>query len=112
MRPNWQITNFRKAPSNCNLFGLGHEDHLFTKCQNCSTPDTTRAHLDRACVSHDFLDLFLGARIYYSHALFSYHIPIVLRLSCSHELLKAGRKTRRDKGFMFEVMWIKSEDCE
>nr|XP_027118368.1 uncharacterized protein LOC113735569 [Coffea arabica] len=111
-RPNWQIMNFRKALSDCNLFDLGHEGNHFTWCRNRSAPDTTRARLDRACVSHDFLTLFPDARIYHSHALFSDHVPIVLRLSCSHDLLKARSKSRRDKCFMFEAMWIKSEDCE
>ncbi|XP_027150183.1 uncharacterized protein LOC113750407 [Coffea eugenioides] len=104
LRSNWQIMNFRKALSDYNLFDLGHEGNRFTWCRNRSAPDTTRARLDRACVSHDFLDLFPDAKIYHSHALFSDHVPIVLRLSCPHGLSKTCSKSRRDKRFMFEAM--------
>ncbi|GAA0165800.1 hypothetical protein LIER_21111 [Lithospermum erythrorhizon] len=67
-RPRWQMENFRQVVRDCGMFDMGYSGFKFTWCNNFTSPNSTRARLDRGLASKDWLDRELdpGVKVFRS----------------------------------------------
>ncbi|KAL3826043.1 hypothetical protein ACJIZ3_022072 [Penstemon smallii] len=101
------ITDFSNCLRDAKLCDLGFTGYPFTWTNRWTHPYTIRERLDRACANEAWIDMFPHHRVVHLEALNSDHQPILIELSKKKEF----RRGRRNRGFKFEAMWLKSEDC-
>ncbi|KAL3813976.1 hypothetical protein ACJIZ3_015244 [Penstemon smallii] len=101
------ITEFSDCLRDVGLCDLGFTGYPFTWSNNWPHPHTVYERIDRACASNDWIALFPHNRVVHLEELYSDHSPILIEFKRK----TITRNGRRNRGFKFEAMWIKSEDC-
>ncbi|KAL3825323.1 hypothetical protein ACJIZ3_021352 [Penstemon smallii] len=101
------ITDFADCLRDSELHDLGYSGYPFTWTNNWPHPHTVRERIDRACASYSWMGIFPNYRVVHLEALNSDHIPILIELKKKNVI--GG--SRRNRGFKFEAMWMKSEEC-
>ncbi|KAL0450879.1 UNVERIFIED_CONTAM: hypothetical protein Slati_1644300 [Sesamum latifolium] len=108
VRAEWQIRNFRKCLSDCELQDLGFQGPIFTWCNNHREPNTVRERLDRACSSLSWSHLFPASKVNHVSSPYSDHAPLVIELRPQ----AACVVQKSQKIFRFEASWLQEADCE
>ncbi|XP_012847426.1 PREDICTED: uncharacterized protein LOC105967373 [Erythranthe guttata] len=102
------IQEFSDCLRDTRLNDLGFVGYPFTWSNNRKAPHTTRERLDRACGNNEWMELFPNYRVRHLDALYSDHIPLLIEWRSAIIAQQGGR----NRGFKFEAMWLKSEECE
>lgn len=103
--PQWLIQGFQRVIDDCNLHDMQLEGYQFTweKCYNSS--EWVEVRLDRALVSHSFMNQFVDAKLTNLMISTSDHSPILL------EPFQLTRN-RGLKKFRFENAWLRDPTCQ
>ncbi|KAA3453417.1 reverse transcriptase [Gossypium australe] len=107
-RPERQMSAFRTALEDCNLFDIGFTGRWFTWERGKFRSTNIRERLDRGVASNRWLELFLNARIEHLTHSFSDHCPILLNTlgEAKHDLLY------NFDNFLFEAKWCLDSSFE
>ncbi|KAL0449289.1 UNVERIFIED_CONTAM: hypothetical protein Slati_1485300 [Sesamum latifolium] len=107
-RAQWQINDFRQCFNECGLYDMGYKGNCFTWCKGREAPHTVRAHLDCACCSTRWTNVFPKAQAQHEVTSGSDHSALWVDLDPKVD----AEKQARNKRFRFEAIWSKSEDCD
>ncbi|KAL3839206.1 hypothetical protein ACJIZ3_023797 [Penstemon smallii] len=105
--PAYQLREFRTALQDSGLSDIGFSGYPFTWSNGWEFPGTVEERLDRACVSHTWIQKFPHSRVEHLKFGGSDHAPILLRI-LDHEVEHRKAKKRM---FMFESMWLDDANC-
>ncbi|XP_050290338.1 uncharacterized protein LOC126728582 [Quercus robur] len=104
-RPEWQMSAFRSAINRSKLRDMGCVGPEFTWSRRLRARGWVRERLDRALVSTNWAGLFPGVRLYNRATCSSDHNILILKT------LPPKSRSKRQRLFRFEAMWIKKDDC-
>ncbi|KAL0427273.1 UNVERIFIED_CONTAM: hypothetical protein Slati_2902100 [Sesamum latifolium] len=107
-RPAWQMEGFRQSLEECQLIDMGSEGERFTWSNHREHPHTVQAHLDRACCTTDWMELFPQAIVQNLTIGGSDHCILQINLDAKDNQCKP----RRAKQFRFEAAWLRDASCE
>nr|POE90445.1 hypothetical protein CFP56_43119 [Quercus suber] len=104
-RPFRQINNFRNCVNSCGLKDMVYMGSWFTWSMYGQDLGWIQERIDRGFATTEWLNRFLGARIYHLASLASYHCCLMLRMN------PKVRQKKTTKVFRFEAMWLKDGKC-
>lgn len=103
--PNWLLQGFRQAIEDCELVDLELKGYQFTWEKSYGTNEWIEVRLDRALVSHSFMNCFKNAHLTNLEITTSDHSPIMIEPVIISNVVPSKR-------FRFENAWLREPMCQ
>ncbi|KAL0396039.1 UNVERIFIED_CONTAM: Retrovirus-related Pol polyprotein from transposon RE1 [Sesamum calycinum] len=107
LRLNWQMRNFRRALSDCDLHDTGFMGDPFTWSNRQLAPHTMYECLDRACANIGCSQMYSEASILHLPQTYSDHKVLSINLLAQAEGPQSWSRPLR-----FKAAWLQSDQCE
>ncbi|KAL0423851.1 UNVERIFIED_CONTAM: hypothetical protein Sradi_0919900 [Sesamum radiatum] len=107
LRLNWQMRNFRRALSDCDLHDIGFMGDPFTWSNRQLAPHTMYECLDRACANIGCSQMYSEASILHLPQTYSDHKVLSINLLAQAEGPQSWSRPLR-----FKAAWLQSDQCE